>query len=151
MEVYLLTPADIITNKDITDEQKRIKVTSLMIRACSNGDIGKVRDFLGFTESTSSSKHSSSVAAEKSPESLSSSIMKKGWKEWIDLNMKDEDGTTALIYAACWGYVDIIEILLEAGCNVDERDKRKWSPSFYSGWLMNHAWGCMYDGGVKNW
>jgi ankyrin repeat protein len=43
----------------------------------------------------------------------------------LDINGKDEDGTTALIYAACFGKFEIAQALLLAGAKVDNQDSRK--------------------------
>eukprot|EP00842_Homolaphlyctis_polyrhiza_P006052 jgi/Hompol1/6448/HPOL_001713-RA len=70
----------------------------MYIRAASNGDIGRVQ------------------------ECLTTDVL-----DWIDLDAADEDGTTALISAACFGHVDIINILVEAGAQVDQKDKNGWT------------------------
>ncbi|ORE10127.1 hypothetical protein BCV72DRAFT_200368 [Rhizopus microsporus var. microsporus] len=43
-------------------------------------------------------------------------------KPFIDINAKDEDGTTPLIYAACFGKYEIAQALLQAGAKVDSQD-----------------------------
>jgi ankyrin repeat protein len=43
----------------------------------------------------------------------------------IDINGKDEDNTTALIYAACFGKFEIAQALLLAGAKLDNQDSRK--------------------------
>lgn len=43
----------------------------------------------------------------------------------LDINGKDEDGTTALIYAACFGKFEIAQTLLLAGAKIDNQDSRK--------------------------
>ncbi|OZJ04298.1 hypothetical protein BZG36_02594 [Bifiguratus adelaidae] len=47
--------------------------------------------------------------------------------EYIDLNSKDADGTTCLIYAACFGYENIVRTLLRAGADVNAQDDGGWS------------------------
>ncbi|KAJ3313069.1 hypothetical protein HDU76_002728 [Blyttiomyces sp. JEL0837] len=104
LDLYLLTPTELISHPTLTDTQKRNKITELFIRSCSNGDIGKVRELLGVDGNE-----------------------EKGFRKWIDIDGKDEDGTSGLIYASCWGHSDVVEILLEAGAKVDERDKHGWT------------------------
>jgi ankyrin repeat protein len=43
----------------------------------------------------------------------------------LDINGKDEDGTTALIYATCFGKFEIAQALLLAGAKIDNQDSRK--------------------------
>lgn len=43
----------------------------------------------------------------------------------IDIDGKDEDNTTALIYAACFGKFEIAQALLLAGAKLDNQDSRK--------------------------
>jgi hypothetical protein len=49
-------------------------------------------------------------------------------KDMIDIDAKDEDGTTPLIYAACFGKLEIVQELLLAGANTDIQDARKLYP-----------------------
>jgi hypothetical protein len=41
------------------------------------------------------------------------------------IDTPDEDGTTPLIYAACFGKLEVVKVLLEAGAKVDVQDKSK--------------------------
>ncbi|KAG0187349.1 hypothetical protein DFQ28_006484 [Apophysomyces sp. BC1034] len=43
----------------------------------------------------------------------------------IDASDDEQDGTTPLIYAACFGKADVVQILLDAGAKVDLQDKRE--------------------------
>ncbi|RCH93076.1 hypothetical protein CU098_007818 [Rhizopus stolonifer] len=45
----------------------------------------------------------------------------------VDLDAKDEDGTTALIYAACFGKYEIAQALISAGAKIDGQDARGWT------------------------
>ncbi|KAG0176367.1 hypothetical protein DFQ29_006210 [Apophysomyces sp. BC1021] len=45
----------------------------------------------------------------------------------IDASDDEQDGTTPLIYAACFGKADVVQILLDAGAKVDLQDKRGWT------------------------
>ncbi|KAG5459838.1 MAG: ankyrin repeat-containing domain protein, partial [Olpidium bornovanus] len=44
-------------------------------------------------------------------------------REFIDLNAKDEEGSAPLIYAACFGHMEVAFLLLEAGADPDIQDK----------------------------
>ncbi|KAI7861556.1 hypothetical protein BDF14DRAFT_1746790 [Spinellus fusiger] len=54
----------------------------------------------------------------------------------IDLDSKDEDGTTPLIYAVCFGKAEICQLLLEAGANPDVQDAFGWSALM---WATNNS------------
>lgn len=86
-----------IIERSISDKDKKIKMSKLFSRASSNGDMNRVADMLD------------------------------NFRDWIDIEAQDEDGTTPLIYAACFGHTEIAFMLLEAGAMVDARDKFGWT------------------------
>ncbi|KAF9988629.1 hypothetical protein BGZ75_008968 [Mortierella antarctica] len=86
-----------IIERSIADKDKKIKMSKLFSRASSNGDMNRVADMLD------------------------------NFRDWIDIEAQDEDGTTPLIYAACFGHTEIAFMLLEAGAMVDARDKFGWT------------------------
>ncbi|KAF9109847.1 hypothetical protein BGX27_007130 [Mortierella sp. AM989] len=86
-----------IVERSISDKDKKRQLSKLFSRASSNGDMNRVADMLD------------------------------NFRDWIDIEAQDEDGTTPLIYAACFGHTEIAFMLLEAGAKVDARDKFGWT------------------------
>jgi hypothetical protein len=87
----------ILANPELSDEMKRAKISRILARAASNGDDARVRELL-------------------EDERI---------RSWIDPDAQDEDGTTPLIYAACFGHLEVAKALLRAGANVDAQDQCK--------------------------
>lgn len=83
--------------KMTTAEKKDILQKSLNM-AASNGDVDRVRKLLAGSA-----------------------------KNFVDVNMKDEEGTVPLIYASCFGHQDVVSALLDAGALVDQQDRNQWS------------------------
>ncbi|KAI9225486.1 MAG: hypothetical protein DHS80DRAFT_20284 [Piptocephalis tieghemiana] len=81
----------------MSEQEKRNRLNGIFARVCSNGDIDQVDAIL------------------------------RDCKPWIDLNAQDDDGTTPLIYATCFGHVDVAYTLLVAGAEVNAQDKSGWS------------------------
>lgn len=48
-------------------------------------------------------------------------------KKYLDLNGPDEEGTAPLIYAACFGYTEIVSTLLDHGAKVNQQDTNQWT------------------------
>jgi hypothetical protein len=95
----------IIERTDIDDATKKQKCTKLFLKSASSGDLEKMQKYL------------------------------ETMKPFIDINAKDEDGTTPLIYAACFGKYEIAQALLQAGAKADSQDSRKekkGEPLFFS-------------------
>lgn len=92
---------NVFEREDMDDTLKRQKCTKLFLKSASSGDLERVLHYL------------------------------KTKKEYIDINAKDEDGTTPLIYAACFGKYEMAQALLTAGAKTEGQDSRKeaFSPS----------------------
>ncbi|KAI7877820.1 hypothetical protein K492DRAFT_212796 [Lichtheimia hyalospora FSU 10163] len=90
---------EVMDRNDWDDDKKRAKMNKMFSRAVSSGDVDRVTQLLSNDRT----------------------------KEYIDVNAKDEDGATPLIYAACFGKVEIAQALLEAGAKTDIQDSSGWS------------------------
>ncbi|KAI9597648.1 hypothetical protein BDF19DRAFT_420554 [Syncephalis fuscata] len=99
---------DILADESMADEMKRAKMSRLLSRAASSGDDKRVCELLENVDA----------------------------RHWIDPDAQDEDGTTPLIYSACFGYLDVAKALLRAGANVDAQDRFGWSALM---WATNNS------------
>lgn len=88
----------IATDEKLTDAEKRNILQRSLNMAASNGDMARVQKLLGGKA-----------------------------KEYVDVNMPDEEGTVPLIYASCFGHQDVVSALLDAGAFVDKQDRNQWS------------------------
>lgn len=86
-----------IMSRPFTDEDKKIKMSRLFSRAASNGDLQMIVDLLD------------------------------NFRDWVDLEYHEDDGTTPLIYAACFGHTAVTFMLLDAGALIDARDRSGWT------------------------
>ncbi|KAI9004882.1 hypothetical protein CLU79DRAFT_724041 [Phycomyces nitens] len=88
-----------ILSDSADEEAKKLKMTRIFTKAASSGNAEKVRKLLEDNKT----------------------------KALIDIDAKDEDGTTPLIYAVCFGKADIAQLLLAAGAKIDIQDAFGWS------------------------
>ncbi|ORY77817.1 hypothetical protein BCR37DRAFT_122999 [Protomyces lactucae-debilis] len=56
----------------------------------------------------------------------------------IRIDAPDEAGSPAILTASCFGYAEMVELLLDAGANVDAHDARGWSALM---WASNNNHG----------
>lgn len=56
-------------------------------------------------------------------------------RTYVDVNQPDEEGTTPLIYACCFGHIVMAAKLLDVGANPNGQDKHAWSALM---WAMNN-------------
>ncbi|EAW09813.1 DIL and Ankyrin domain protein [Aspergillus clavatus NRRL 1] len=88
----------IATDNKMPDAEKRSILQRSLNMAASNGDVDRVRK-----------------------------LVQGKAREFVDVNMPDEEGTVPLIYASCFGHQDVVSALLGAGANVDQQDRNQWS------------------------
>lgn len=98
---------EVLNKKIFTRAEKKEAINKLLHRATSSGDAETVTALLGY-----------------SPLS-----------EFIDVNAKDEEGSSPLIYAACFGYTDVAKALVAGKADVNLQDKNGWPPLM---WAMNN-------------
>ncbi|KAA8900456.1 hypothetical protein FN846DRAFT_899788 [Sphaerosporella brunnea] len=89
---------EIATSTKLTDQEKKDLLQKALNMAASNGEDERVQKLLNGEA-----------------------------KKYIDVNAPDEEGTSPLIYASCFGHEDVVKALLEAGANADQQDKNQWS------------------------
>ncbi|KAJ1558916.1 hypothetical protein HK096_005506, partial [Nowakowskiella sp. JEL0078] len=102
VESEIYMGAEDIIDSSLSTEEKRTKISKLFIRSASNGDVAQVREFL------------------------------EEFEKWVDIDSQDVDGTTALVYASCFGHSDVAYLLLEHNAKPDERDKHGWTPLMWA-------------------
>lgn len=88
----------IATDKKLSEAEKRDMLQKALTMAASNGNISSV-----------------------------TKILSGKAKEFVDVNAADEDGTTPLIYASCFGHEAVVEALIKAGADVNKQDRNQWS------------------------
>lgn len=88
----------IIADASLSRKEKSAKLQKILFASASDGQINSVRELLGGPA-----------------------------KEFINVNAKDDSGSTALIYASCFGNEDIAVELLRYGASVDEPDQCEYS------------------------
>ncbi|KAJ5115382.1 hypothetical protein NUU61_001141 [Penicillium alfredii] len=85
-------------DEKLTDAEKKDILQKSLNMAASNGDVERVRK-----------------------------LVRGQAKNYVDVNMPDEEGTVPLIYASCFGHHEVVSALLEAGAFVDKQDRNQWS------------------------
>ncbi|KAL3482361.1 hypothetical protein BJX99DRAFT_216891 [Aspergillus californicus] len=88
----------VATDDTMTEERKKQVLQRSLNMAASNGDVQRVRK-----------------------------LLQGKAKDYVDVNMTDEEGTVPLIYASCFGHQDVVAALLDAGSHVDQQDRNQWS------------------------
>ncbi|KAK4142999.1 uncharacterized protein C8A04DRAFT_37870 [Dichotomopilus funicola] len=88
----------IATDEKRSDDEKRDILQKAFIMAASNGNIESVQK-----------------------------ILKGKSKQYIDVNAPDDEGTSALIYASCFGHEPVVQALIDARADVNKQDRNQWS------------------------
>ncbi|KAL8659763.1 MAG: hypothetical protein Q9226_000259 [Calogaya cf. arnoldii] len=88
----------VIADKNLPDNEKKAAVQKSLHMAASNGDIERVRR-----------------------------VLQGKAKPFVDVNAADEEGRAPIIYASCFGHEDVVEALIQAGADVDKKDRNQWT------------------------
>ncbi|KAG5929084.1 hypothetical protein E4U42_007234 [Claviceps africana] len=88
----------IINDESLSESDKKDRLQKALIMAASNGDAAKVARLLAGTI-----------------------------KDHVDVDVADEDGTPALIYASCFGHENVVKVLIDAGADVNKQDQNQWT------------------------
>ena len=88
----------IATDGKTADDEKKQVLQKALNMAASNGDVSRIHKLVGGRA-----------------------------KAFVDVNLPDEEGTVPLIYASCFGHVEVVKVLLDAGADVDRQDRNQWS------------------------
>ncbi|KAJ1729010.1 hypothetical protein LPJ61_003731 [Coemansia biformis] len=57
-------------------------------------------------------------------------------QQWVDIDYRDDQGSTPLICASCFGHTRVAELLLEYGANVNSQDNSGWTALMWA--TTNH-------------
>ncbi len=87
----------------LSREEKTSVLQKSLIMAASNGDVDRVKR-----------------------------LVNGAAKGYVDVNVVDDDGTGALVYASCFGHQEVVSALLDAGASVDKQDRNQWSPLMWA-------------------
>ncbi|KAJ5550968.1 hypothetical protein N7461_005666 [Penicillium sp. DV-2018c] len=88
----------IAADEKLIDDEKRDILQKILNMAASNGDVERVQK-----------------------------LVQGQARTYVDVNMPDEEGTVPLIYASCFGHLDVVSALIDAGAVVDRQDRNQWS------------------------
>ncbi|KAJ2852428.1 hypothetical protein IWW36_000315 [Coemansia brasiliensis] len=89
-----LTEADIIASTKLTDTKKHELLSQSFARTASNGDVNALERVWETCQGT----------------------------KWVDIDYRDDQGSTPLICASCFGHTHIAELLIDYGANVNLQD-----------------------------
>ncbi|KAK6507375.1 hypothetical protein TWF481_005811 [Arthrobotrys musiformis] len=95
----LINEDDILNSAKMSEGEKKARLQKLLNMAASNGEPERVKKILSGKA-----------------------------RDYIDVDAVDEEGSSPLIYAACFGHEEVVTLLVTAGANVNLQDSHKWSP-----------------------
>ncbi|PIA13899.1 hypothetical protein COEREDRAFT_99309 [Coemansia reversa NRRL 1564] len=99
---------DIIKSSKLTETEKRELLSQQFARTASNGDVNALESMWRTCEGL----------------------------EWIDIDYRDDQGSTPLICASCFGHTHIAELLLGYSASVNLQDNSGWTALMWA--TTNH-------------
>ncbi|KAL8709904.1 MAG: hypothetical protein Q9225_007377 [Loekoesia sp. 1 TL-2023] len=93
----------IVADQKLPDDEKKAILQKSLHMAASNGDVERVKR-----------------------------VLQGKAKSFIDVNAADEEGRAPIIYASCFGHEDVVLALIQAGANVDAKDRNQWTALMWS-------------------
>ncbi|KAI8852293.1 hypothetical protein BC829DRAFT_440739 [Chytridium lagenaria] len=118
------SPEDIASDNAISDDEKRERITAIFIRACSNGDIGKVGMMLGKIKETSTMKQMSKTGLTLTGKTRMELQLSSMQHEGANVDDRDKNGWTPLLWACSNGHEDSAKTLIECGASKDLKSNR---------------------------
>ncbi|KAL9596978.1 MAG: hypothetical protein Q9219_005447 [cf. Caloplaca sp. 3 TL-2023] len=88
----------IVADQKLPENEKKAILQKSLHMAASNGDVERVQRVL----------HGKA-------------------KSFVDVDTADEEGRAPIVYASCFGHEDVVLALIEAGANVDIKDRNQWT------------------------
>lgn len=86
------------SSADLSEEDKKDGLQSALNMAASNGDLERLKALLSGTS-----------------------------KSYLDINAPDDEGTPPLVYASCFGHEAVVNALLDAGADIEKKDRHQWT------------------------
>uniref|UniRef100_A0A060T561 ARAD1C03256p n=1 Tax=Blastobotrys adeninivorans TaxID=409370 RepID=A0A060T561_BLAAD len=102
---------DVLADESLTPTSKSKALQRILFVAASNGDVDRVHSLLGGQG-----------------------------RDFVDVDAKDDSGSTALIYSSCFGHEHVVSELLRYGANPDEQDNNEWTALM---WAINNNHGAI--------
>ncbi|KAI4274402.1 MAG: hypothetical protein LQ337_003974 [Flavoplaca oasis] len=88
----------VVADRNLSNIEKKEVLQKSLHMAASNGDVERVRR-----------------------------LLQGKARSFIDVNATDEEGRAPIMYASCFGHEDVVDALVEAGADVDKKDRNQWT------------------------
>lgn len=99
--------SEIAESGNFDEDKKKELLQKALFNGSSNGDVKKVKTLLSGANIS----------------------------RYVDVNAKDDKGSTALIYSSCFGHEPVVSELLKFGALTDEQDNHEWTALM---WAINN-------------
>lgn len=102
-----LDETEILADETLSEDDKKQQLQRLLFYAASNGDAERVHGLLG-----------------------------GDGRQYVEVDARDNSGSTALVYAACFGHEHVASELLRYGADPDVQDQHEWTALMWA--INNH-------------